>query len=649
MTAATRGFAQVTELMLQQIRDHLTGWVAALIFAPLILAFALWGIQNYHVGGRNYAAKVNGEEISIDEVRNAVRNRLAMFERMSPNGLTPEQEAMIRSDVVDGFVQREVLNQRARKQGYRVSDAAVIKSVHEIPQFQADGKFDYASYERLLSLQGYTPTSFEGSLRSDLGVQQLESGIERSSFATPDELRRRIELDNEQREIAYIVFSATAQAGDIQVSDADIQARYEARKAELVTPETVSIQYVELRADALASEVQVSESDVHDQYEAEVASGRFQKPEEREARHILLKVEGQDESAVRAKAEALVARARAGEDFAKLASENSQDDSTAKDGGELGWITRDMMVTSFSDALWSMQPNTISDPVRSDFGFHIIELEGIRGGETQSYEEVHDALLEELKQKQADSLYYDRAEKLGQRAFEARDSLDAVAQETGLQLQRVDGVTRQKGDGIAGDAAVRAAAFSADVLDGGENSDVIELGEGRAVVLRVVDRKPEAQQPLEEVRGELEAQLRDEAAKAQAEKVAAEALTQLASGTTLEALATEHKGQYHAAGFVGRKGAPPELIKAVFAAPKPSEGKPYEGQVALANGDRAVFVLTAVHPGTLAATSDDDRKKLAQQLTRENGSADFAAYLSELQSRASVVMSQEQLSQLDQQ
>ena len=636
--------------MLQQIRDHLHGWFVKVLFGLLVVVFAFWGISGYSkLGGHNYAAKVNGEEISLEEVRQAVRNRLAMFERMSPNGLTPEQEAMIRTDVVDGFVQREVLSQRARKQGYRVSDDALIKAIHDIPQFQADGKFDYASYERLLSLQGYTPTSFEASMRGDLGVQQLESGVERSSFATPEELRRRIELDNEQREIAYVVFPGTAHANDIQVPDADIQARYEARKAELVTPETVSIQYVELRADALASEVQVNESDVHDQYEAEVASGRFQKPEEREARHILLKVEGQDEAAVRAKAEALVARARAGEDFAALARENSQDESTAKDGGELGWITRDMMVTSFSDALWLMQPKTFSDPVRSDFGFHIIELEGIRGGETQPYEEVHDALLDELKQKQADSLYYDRAEKLGQRAFEARDSLDAVAQETGLQLQRVDGVTRQKGDGIAGDAAIRAAAFSSDVLDGSGNSDVIELGEGRAVVLRVVDRKPEAQRPLEEVRGELEAQLREEAAKAQAEKLATDALAQLGTGASLETLAAEHEGQYHATGFVGRKGAPPELIKAVFAAPKPTEGTPYRGQIPLGNGDRAVFVLTAVHPGTATATTDDDRKKLAAQLSRANGSSDFAAYISELQARASIVMSQDQLSSLDQQ
>src|ERR1044072_1459642 len=136
--------------MLQQIRDHLTGWVAVLIFAPLILAFALWGIQNYHVGGGSYAAKVNGEEISLEEVRDAVRNRVAMFERIAPNGLTPTQEAQIRADVVNGFVQREVLSQRARKQGYRISDAEVIKAIQDIPQFQAGGKFDRGAYERML-------------------------------------------------------------------------------------------------------------------------------------------------------------------------------------------------------------------------------------------------------------------------------------------------------------------------------------------------------------------------------------------------------------------------------------------------------------------------------------------------------------------
>jgi peptidyl-prolyl cis-trans isomerase D len=635
--------------MLQQIRDHLTGWVAALIFAPLILAFALWGIQNYHVGGRNYAAKVNGEEISLDEVRQAVRNQLAMYERMSPKGLTPEQEAQIRSNVVDGFVQREVLSQRVRKEGYRVSDSAVIKAIHDIPAFQADGKFDYASYERMVTLQGYSTSSFEAYMRSDLSVQQLQAGLQRSSFVTPEELRRRIELEDEQREIAYAVFSGTAHAAEIQVADADVQARYEARKADFVTPETVSIQYVELRADALSSEVQVSESEVHDQYEAELATGRFQKPEERKAAHILLKVEGQDEAAVRAKAESLVARARAGEDFATLARENSQDESTAKDGGELGWVAPDMMVQSFSDALFAMQPKTISDPVRSDFGFHIIELEDVRGGETKPYEDVHDSLLEELKQKRADSLYYDRAEKLGQRAFETHDSLDAVAQEMGVQLQRVDGVTREKGEGIAAEAAVRTAAFTSDVLEGGDNSDVIELGEGRAVVLRVVDRKPEAQRPLEEVRGEIEAELRAEGARAQADATASDVAARLADGGSLEALATEHGGEYHATGYVGRRGAPVELIKAVFAAPKPAEGAPYSSKVTLANGDRAVFVLTNVHPGAAPTASEADRKKRALELAGERGSADFAAYLSELQSRASVVMSQDQLSTLDQQ
>src|SRR5262249_3832436 len=164
-----------------------------------------------------------------------------------------------------------------------------------------------------------------------------------------------------------------------------------------------------LRADQIASGVDVSESEIHDQYDADVASGRFQKPEERRARHILLKLEGQDEEAVRSKAEELLGRARAGEDFAQLARENSTDEATAKDGGELGWVTRDMMVSSFSDALFAMAPGAISDPVKTDFGMHIIQLEEVRGGEVRPYEEVHDDLAQELRQKRADSVFYDRA------------------------------------------------------------------------------------------------------------------------------------------------------------------------------------------------------------------------------------------------
>lgn len=632
--------------MLQQIRDHLTGWVAVIIFAPLILAFALWGIQNYRVGGRNFAAKVNGQEIPINEVREAVRNRVAMYQRFAPNGLSPEQEAQIRGDVLESFIQREVLSQRVQKQGYRASDAELTKAIHAIPQFQVDGKFDYGAYERVLGLQGYSPSRFEDSMRQDLSTKQLEDGLVRSSFATPDEVRRRIALEDEQREVAWAAFPAASHAADVTVPDADVQARYEARKNEFVTPETVSLEYIELRADQIASGVEVSESEIREQYDADVASGRFQKPEERRARHILLKLDGQDEAGVESKAEDLLARARAGEDFGQLARDNSADEASAKDGGELGWVTRDMMVGPFSDALFGMAPGQISDPVKTDFGLHIIQLEEVRGGEVRPYEEVHDELAQELRQKRADSLFYDRAEELGQRAFESRDSLEPVAQALGLQVQHVDGVTRDRGEGIASEAAVRTAAFADNVLESGENSDVIDLGEGRAVVLRVADHKPEAQRPLEEVRGEIEAQLREEAARQEANVVATDVLAKLREGGVLEDLAKEHGGEFHAAGFIARKAAPPELATAAFAAPKPSADAPYEGQFALANGDPAVFVLTAVKAGGGIEQTAEQRQTSADATAREYANADISAYVAQLRDEASVVTPKEQLEQL---
>jgi peptidyl-prolyl cis-trans isomerase D len=306
-----------------------------------------------------------------------------------------------------------------------------------------------------------------------------------------------------------------------------------------------------------------------------------------------------------------------------------------------------MMVAPFADALFAMQPGTFSEPVETDFGMHIIQLEDVRGGEVQTFEEVRDALTQELKQRRADSLFYDRAEQLGQVAFENRDSLEPVAQEMGLQVQRVDGVTRQGGEGIAAEGNVRDAAFGENVLESGENSDVIDLGEGRAVVLRVADRKPETQRPLEEVRPEIEAQLREEGGKARAEAIATEVLSRLRDGATLEQLATEKAGEYHAAGFVGRKAGPPELIKAVFAAPKPDGGAPHQGQVALANGDRAVFVLSAVQLGASPTATVEQRQARARQIAGQRGNADLAAYVAELQDKANVVKSQEQLATIE--
>lgn len=623
--------------MLQQIRDHLTGWVAILIFAPLILAFALWGVQNYQMGGRNFAAKVNGEEIPLADVQEAQRNRLAMFQQFAPDGLTPEMEAQIRREVLSSFVRRTVLAQRAEDLGFRVSNSAVGKAIRQIPQFQGEGGFDRATYERMLALQGYTPPAFEAAMRKDMMVQQLQEALTRSSFATPAEVKRRVELEGEQREVGWLTIPAAPYEAEVTVDEAQIAARYEERRDDFVTPETVAIEYVELRAEDLAAGIEVEEADARAQYEQDVASGRFQRPEERKARHILIKVEG-DEAAARAELEALRGRVLAGEDFATLAREHSDDEVTAKEGGDLGWVTQDMMVPQFSEALFALEPGQVSEPVRTEFGLHLIQLEDKRGGEVQPFEEVRDELMQELKQRRADALYYERAEQLGQRAFESRDSLAPVAEELGLTVQRVEGVTRRQGQGIAAEARVRDAAFSPEVIEDGANSDVIEIGTGRAVVLRVVDRKPETLRPLEEVRGEIEAALRAEGARARAAEVATNALERLKGGASLEALAQELGVEYHAPEFLPRQGNPIEVARAVFAAPKPVAGSPQHGSTALGNGDQVVYAITDVRPGRMLAQDDEERERRARELGAARGNAELAAYITALESEASVVV-----------
>ena len=494
-------------------------------------------------------------------------------------------------------MQREVLAQRVTKEGYRVSDAAVIKAIHDIPAFQADGKFDYASYERMVTLQGYSTTSFEAYMRSDLSVQQLQAGLQRSSFVTPEELRRRIELEDEQREIAYAVFSRNGARSRDQVPDADVQTSYEARKAEFVTPETVSIQYVELRADALSS-----------------GAGkrvRGARPVRSGARDWSLQARG---ARPRTPAEgrqpgrgchcapkpSLVA-ARAGEDFATLARENSQDevDREGRRRARMEWPrTRWSNPSATPCSPCSRRPSAIrSAPLR------LSHHRAPRTSPAARRKPYQDVRMTRCSKAQAEArrlaLLRSRAE-LGQRAFQSA-RFTGRGGAGGGRTAASGSTASRAGEGrrhAARSQPCARLAFTATLLEGGDNSDVIELGEGARLCSASSIRKPEAQRPLEEVRGEIEAELSAEGARAQADATASDVVAKLADGGSLEALTTEHGGEYHATGYVVRRGAPVELIKAVFAAPKPAEGAPYRGKVTLGNGGRAVFVLTTVHPGT---------------------------------------------------
>lgn len=632
--------------MLQKIREKVTGWIAGVILALLAFVFAVWGID-IGFGTRNVAAVVNGEDIPLAPVRQAIQLQTSRLAQQLGADVPDALEAQVRDDVIEDFVRQRLLLQRVREEGYRISDEELIRSIREMPVFQVGGQFSMDSYRAMLANVGLTPSGFEAEQRQVLEIGQLQEGILRSAFTTVDELERRVRLDREQREVEWVRLPVSNYTADVDIGEEEVVAAYESAPDRYQSTETVDVEYLELDLDRIAQEVEVGDEEIRQNYEERVARepDLFQTPEQRRARHILVAIDDDtDEEAAEARAAELRARIEAGEDFAVVAQEASDDPGSAAAGGDLDWVEPGVMVAPFEEALFAMEAGEIAGPVRTPFGFHLILLEEIRPGHTRSFDEARAEIADDLRRIRAEDLYYERADTLERLAFDQPDTLAPAAEELGLEVQAVTGVKRTGNLGVAANPEFARTAYSLEVLEEGANSPALELEEGRAVVLRVAAHHPAERLPLDQVREQIRGELEREAARAQA-AAAAEALRQrIADGDAAAELAEEFGGVHEAPRLIGRedRAVPPSLRAAVFAAPAVAGGSPAVETVALADGSQAVFRLTDVRPGDVESLPVDERRRLREELVRQHGAGELTAYLNQVRSEAKVVVQTDQ-------
>src|SRR3984885_7012260 len=290
--------------MLQTIHDKLKGWLAGVVLGAIGLVFVFWGI-NWTLSAPNYAAKVNGSEISANEVRQSYQQQLAQLERQTNGALSDAQRNAIKRRVLDQYVNSEALITRADDLGYRVSDAEVLQAECEIPAFQVDGKCDTAHAVAVMRAQGRSINEIEALFRRDVKLKQLDAALSTSSFVTPSELKQLRALTRQQREVAWLTLSAEKYAAGATPDDASLKTYYEAHKAEYMTPETVDLRYVEISLAQLASKVSVDDAQLKAYYDEQKQKTpeRFTQPEQRRVSHILLPVAApKDDAAVKAKA-----------------------------------------------------------------------------------------------------------------------------------------------------------------------------------------------------------------------------------------------------------------------------------------------------------------------------------------------------------
>ena len=604
--------------MLQSIHDKLKGWLAGVVLGAIALVFVFWGI-NWTLSAPNYAAKVNGSEVSANEVRQSYQQQLAQVERQSNGPISDNQRSEIKRRVLDEYVSSEALITRANSLGYRVSDDELLAAMSKVPVFQVDGKFDKAHAVAVLRSQGRSILEIEMMFRRDAKLQQLDSALTMSSFATATEMKQFLALTRQQREVAWVTLSADKFASQAAPDDAAIKTYYDAHKSAYMTPETVDLRYVEISLAQLASKVSVDDAQLKTYYDEQKAKTpeRFTQPEQRRVSHILLSVPNpKDDAAVKAKAEGISKRAQSGEDFAKLAKEFSQDTGSAAQGGDLGWSERKVWVAPFADAAYSMKVDEIRGPVKTQFGYHILKLVGIQPPAVKTFEQGKSDLEAEYRRNEAEKLFNNAQDQLADAALQNTTDIDVVARKAGLTVLEILSFSRIDGGGVLGKVpAVIDAAFSQDVLDG-RLSQMVEVTKGRGVVLRAMNHKLPQQKPLDSVRSEVIAAWKKQRGAELAAAAAAEAVKHLTAGESWDAVAKNAGAAAVPPKFINRadQEVPMEVRSTVFQQPKPA-GKPIYSDTKLANGDAAVIALNGVReePGDTKQQDEEMRRQFAAQ------------------------------------
>ncbi len=643
--------------MLQNLRDKTSGWIATVVLGLLIIPFAFVGVNEYMTGGNDTAvAKVQApptwwasapswwplsllwqdetigpEEFRAEFERARQQQRQALGDNFDPREF---ESADNKRRVLEQLIDQKVMLLAARRAGVTVGDAAVQKSIAEEPAFQVDGKFDPARYTTLLASQvpAMSPLQFQEKERERLRMAVLPLGIGESDFATGKEMDRLIRLLGETRDVTLAALPPP-EADTAEVGEAEIKAWYEAHPADYLQPETVALEYVDVDGAQLQAGAAVDEAALRKRYEQEKA--RFMSPEQRLVSHILVSLPaGADAAAQKAaedKARSLAAQARQPEGgsveerFAALAKANSDDTGSKDAGGDLGWIERNgAMVKPFEDAVFASQAGTVSDPVKSEFGWHVILVREVKPSQGKGFEEVRADLAREAVDAERDRAYNELAGKLTDETLKNPTALAPAAAAVGLAVQTAGPFSRAGAPGILANPAVLRAAFSEQLIEDGTVSDPIEISPSHSVVIRVTGHTPEQARPLAQVRDAVIAAVRADRQSKAAEKAADALLARLRKGESLKDVAVAEKLQFNEVPGLPRGMPVPsrEANEEIFAAQRPADGKPSVGKLKLGNG-YAVFAVTKVTDGDLAKVTPEQREQLKQQLlqVRSAGSA----------------------------
>lgn len=627
--------------MLQDFRENISG-AAKFIVILIAIPFAFFGIESIFFTGASVeeAAEIDGERITRLELAQAVQRRrsilLQQYGELDPETISDE---LLNLPVLQDMARAKVLENQARKTGMVVASTTLSNLLKQVEIFQSDGQFSKENYLLYLAQNQYTPQTHRKYLEAELLVSQLGQGIGNTGFLTRNEQKQLISLMDQSRDFHYLILPLEEVRNNTVVSPLEIDEYYQENQTQFTAPETVSLDYIELNLADLADDIELDETSLKDYYQQQVDAAEASK--RLFVGHIM--VDTQDDGAHQEiLGQALLALEK-GDEFSEVAQQYSEDPLSAEQGGELGEFFADSVPPIFRRTVEELDVGQVSEPVEIDDAWHIIKVLREEKNIVRSFEEERDRFADELRLQLAMELLPEKVDELAELSYNS-ETLAEVAGEMGLELKTsspltpegpVESETVNAGIGLY--SAVLDVAFSEDVLDNGYASEVLELGEGVFVVVKLKEHSPTRTLSIDEVREQVEVSLKTEKALLALKKSAEGYASSIRSGQSVESVATANNltwqvslGTRRHAVDVNR-----EVVRQVFSLPAVTPLPAVRSFTSTA-GDVIVYSLNAIHAGSEDKVAGENVDALQASLLRSSSMRDFSAYQNQLLAEADI-------------
>jgi len=545
-------------MLISSIKKKSTGFVAYFIVGLIALTFivtALYGID--FMGSGQTVAKVGDKEISKTEfLKNFVPQQRNLQQQLGAEYST-DIENILKQTVIDQMVNSQILFQYAQNHGYVTTPKEVQTNIAKNEVFYRDGKFDVDQYKKILRLNGYSVQEYEASQFQQLTQEQLRSNIEKSAFVTDFERKNVTSLLNQERKFDYLEIPVKDFSDQVSITDSMLKDYFDKNQDRFIKPMKVSVDFVELNLDEVTKSISPSDDDLAILYDEE--KNRFSTDEERKAQHILVEN--------KVTADQVISLINEGKSFDDLAKEYSIDTGSKNSGGDLGFFGIGVMVPEFETAVFAMKEGEVSAPIKSEFGFHVIKLNKIKESSSKSFDEVKEQLVKIYQKNQGQKMIYDLSDEMTNLAYEG--SLEELAEKMNLKLQTSELFSKTS---KSPNKKMINAAFSDPVLNRGENSEPIDLGEDKLVVLRLNKLEKSRNLNFDEVKTQVEGIVKTQESKKLADKLTDEIITSISDNQKTDEILKKNNLNWTSVGWTKRDNqkVDPSAIDLAFKAPKPN-------------------------------------------------------------------------------